>query len=155
MSAFPEAATGFLPLALEHLGPLHGWLPQVQAHHFSADRGATRFVLTLARQPAGYVQAYRVGPAGDYAPWHCEAGDTWGMNLLLGEVADTWRGWGTPAIRAFVKFWRRQRPDLRRMLADLDARNLPAVRAYQKAGFNVLDAYGAPPKRLLILALNL
>jgi aminoglycoside 6'-N-acetyltransferase len=118
-------------------------------------QGAERFVLTLTGRPAGYVQAYAVGPADDFARWRSEAGDTWGINLLLGEVADTGRGWGPQAIGTFVQFWRQRHSALRRMLADPNARNTAAVRAYQQAGFAVLDEYGASAERLPILALNL
>jgi aminoglycoside 6'-N-acetyltransferase len=171
VSGFPEPEIGFLPLAPEHLGLLHGWLQQphvrafwddgertlqqVREHYLGTDQGAERFVLTLAGRAAGYVQAYAVGPADDFARWRGEAGDTWGMDLLLGDVADTGRGWGPQAIGTFVQFWQQRHPGLRRMLADPDARNMAAVRAYQKAGFAVLDEYGASAERLLILALNL
>jgi aminoglycoside 6'-N-acetyltransferase len=179
VSGFPESGgpeVGFLPLGpddpdLQHLGLLHGWLQQphvrafwddgertlqqVQEHYLGADQGGERFVLTLDGRAAGYVQAYAVGPAADFARWRSDIGDTWGMDLLLGEAADTGRGWGPQAIRAFVQFWRQRHPGLRRMLADPDMRNRPAVRAYQRAGFSVLDEHLADPERLLILALNL
>ena len=164
-------AVGFTPLTLEHLPLLHGWLQrphvrafwddghrtlgQVRAHYFGPDPDAAAFMFTLAGRAAGYLQTYPVGPESNVAQWRSGAGETWGLDLLLGEAADTGKGYGPAVIGAFLAHWQATHPELRRMLIDPDVRNSRAVQAYQKAGFVPLGSHAQPPARLLILALDL
>ncbi|WP_424950877.1 GNAT family N-acetyltransferase [Deinococcus sp.] len=173
MSGSPEASfgIGFLPLSPERLGLLHGWLQQphvrafwddghreleqVQEHYFGPDPEAVRFLFTLAGRPAGYLQTYLVGPESDCAEWRAATGETWGLDLLLGAVADTGRGYGPQATLAFVKFWKARRPGLSRLLIDPDVRNLRAVRAYREAGFTAVRGSPGPEAVYRMLALDL
>ena len=161
----------FAPLAPEHLGLLHGWLQQphvrefwddghrtreqVRAHYSDPDPDNASFVFTLAGLTAGYLQTYRVGSSSEYGQWRSPRGETWGLDLLLGAVADTGQGHGPQVIRAFIAFWQGQRPHLSRLLIDPDVRNIRAVRAYQKAGFSSVGEVSGPTATLKILAADL
>ena len=162
------SVVGFLPLAPEHLELLHGWLQQphvrafwddghrtleqVQQHYFEPDPDGSSFVFTLVHRPLGYLQAYRVDPESEYGPWRSPQGETWGIDLLLGEAADTGQGYGPQVIAAFLAFWKGARPELRRVLIDPDARNIRAIRAYRKVGFSGVREVLRPPVTLQILA---
>ncbi len=75
--------------------------------------------------------------------------------MLLGEAADTGQGYGPQVIAAFLSFWKRARPELRRVLIDPDARNIRAVRAYQKAGFAGVGEVRRSSATLQLLAADL
>lgn len=176
MSNFPESGfpahpeIGFAPLVPEHLTLLHSWLQQphvrvfwddgcrtpeqVRAHYFALDRDAECFVVTLGGRPIGFLQTHPVGPEAEYARWRSTHGETWGMDLLLGDPADTGRGLGPQVIRAVLRLWLRQRPALRRMLIDPDVRNARALKACQKAGFSALGEHLFSSGSLPLLALD-
>ncbi|WP_407569480.1 GNAT family N-acetyltransferase [Deinococcus altitudinis] len=161
-------SVGFTPLALEHLSLLHGWLQQphvrafwddghrtpeqVRSSYFEPDPDGFGFVFTLVQRPLGYLQAYRVDPDSEYGPWRSVQGETWGIDLLLGEAADTGQGYGPQVIAAFLDFWKSARPELRRVLIDPDVRNVRAIRAYEKAGFSAVGELLRPPVTLQLLA---
>jgi aminoglycoside 6'-N-acetyltransferase len=165
------SVVSFLPLAPEHLELLHGWLQQphvrafwddghrtleqVQAYYFGPDPDGFSSVFTFGGRPRGYLQAYRVDPDSDYGPWRSSHGETWGIDLLLGEAADTGQGYGPQVIAAFLAFWKGRRPELRRVLIDPDVRNIRAIRAYQKAGFSGVGEVLRPPATLRLLAADL
>ncbi len=165
------SAVGFTLLAPEHLELLHGWLQQphvrafwddghrtleqVRACYFEPDPDGFSFVFTLAHRSLGYLQAYRVDPESEYGPWRSPQGETWGIDLLLGAAADTGQGYGPQVIAAFLSFWKSARPELRRVLIDPDARNIRAVRAYQKAGFAGVGEVRRSSATLQLLAADL
>lgn len=105
----------FQPLDQSHLIVLHGWLQQphvrefwddgdrameqVRAHYFADDMEDTEpYIFTLDGRPAGYIQAYPVPPDADFAAWRAGAGDTWGIDLYIGEPGLLGRGHGAPII---------------------------------------------------------
>ena len=109
----------FVPLALEHLELLHGWLQQphvrefwdgghrtrkqVQSHYFDPARDALAFVVSLNDRPAGYLQTFRVSADSEYGQWRSPRGETNGLDLLLGAAADTGQGHGPQVIWVFMK----------------------------------------------------
>jgi len=56
-----------------------------------------------------------------------------GVDLSIGDEASLSKGYGSLALRAFVRMLREQGHDT--IIIDPDPRNLRAVRAYEKAGF--------------------
>jgi Acetyltransferase (GNAT) domain len=132
----------------------HRRLTQVRAHDFGPDPDTVAFVFTPAGRAAGYLQSYPVCPESEVAHWRSGAGETWGLDLLLGEATDTGRGHGPAVIGAFPAHWRAAHPESRGLLIDPDVRTIRVVRAYRKAGFVPLGEHAQPPARLLILALD-
>lgn len=159
----------FSPLALAHLPLLHGWLQrphvrefwddgdrtpqQVRAHYFASEREVLSFIIRLDGQEAGYIQAYPVTLGSDYAPWRREMGETWGIDLFIGEAKWLGQGHAAPIIRAFLTQLRRLRPELARVLIDPAAHNERARRAYAKAGFD--DWAQLPEKGLVVMGSDL
>lgn len=160
----------FAPLTAAHLPLLHGWLQrphvrafwddgdrtleQVRAHYFRPDRDVLAFVLTWGGEAMGYVQAYPVGRDSTYAAWRAPQGETWGMDLFIGEVAALGQGRAVPVIRAFLTHLRAVRPGLRRVLIDPETRNGRARHVYARAGFMPLATVEVGGQVLALLGLE-
>lgn len=141
----------FEPLEVAHLPLLTAWLQQphvrafwddgereaaaVEAHYFDPERDVACFVFWLEDRPAGFIQRERVGFEHEFAAW--ARGETWGIDLLIGEATLLGRGYGPQVIQAFMTLTR-QEHRTERFLIDPESNNLRAIRAYQKAGFSVL-----------------
>lgn len=141
----------FLPLGPTHLPLLHAWLQQphvrefwddgdrtpeqVQRHYFRAGRTTLPFVIAANEQLAGYIQAYPVPPDSEYAAWRAPTGETWGIDLFIGEPAWLRRGLAVPLVLAFLQELRGLRPRLARVLIDPETRNVRARHVYARAGF--------------------
>jgi len=141
----------FEPLARAHLPLLTGWLQQphvrafwddgerdgaaVEAHYFSAAQDVPGFVFFLNDRAAGFIQRERVGAQHEFALW--ALGETYGLDLLIGEPDLTGCGHGPQVIRAFMALTRAE-VAVDRFLIDPDTANWRAQRAYVKAGFSVL-----------------
>lgn len=78
-------------------------------------------------------------PEHEFAAW--ARGETWGIDLLIGEAALIGRGYGPQVIEAFMALTRREHR-VERFLIDPDSNNSRAIRAYQKAGSSMLAEVG-------------
>ena len=161
----------FPPLRLAHLPTLHGWLQQphvrefwddgdrtpeqVQEHYFAPEWDVLAFLVVLNGQPAGYVQAYPVTAGSDYAAWRSETGETWGIDLFIGETKWLGRGLAVPVIHALLTHLRGLRPALRRVLIDPEDRNSRARHVYAKVGFTELGRVEVEGKSLVVMGLDL
>ncbi|WP_216321506.1 GNAT family N-acetyltransferase [Deinococcus aestuarii] len=141
----------FEPLTPEHLRLLHRWLREphvrafwddgertgeaVRAHSFQPGRDVPGFVFGVDGQRAGFIQRERVTPDHPFGPWRHPEGETWGVDLFIGEPDLTGRGLGPEIIWAFLAHLRAERPETRRVLIDPDPANVRAVRAYARVGF--------------------
>ena len=70
---------------------------------------------------------------------------TVGVDLSIGDGASLSKGYGSQALRAFVRLLREQGHDT--IIIDPDPQNLRAVRAYEKAGFRCRAAASGPLRR--------
>ncbi|GAA5513229.1 aminoglycoside N(6')-acetyltransferase type 1 [Deinococcus carri] len=161
----------FEPLTPAHLPLLHGWLQAphvrafwddgertlgaVQAHYFRAGRDVPGFVFRVDGRAAGFIQRERVTPGHEFAPWAAPSGETWGVDLLIGEPDLTGRGLGATVVTAFLAHLRAERPELRRVLIDPSPANTRAVRAYEKAGFTPLTRLSTGDGEVHLLRLDL
>lgn len=161
----------FHPLTFQHLPLLHTWLQlphvrefwddgdrtvqQVQAHYFASQRDVLAFVAALDTEMVAYLQTYPVMPDSEYAFWCSEKGETWGIDLFIGERKWLGRGLAVPLITAFVRHLQELQPDLKRILIDPEHRNERARHVYNKAGFVSMDVVEIGFKRLNLMALDL
>ena len=116
------------------------------------DSGMTELLMWVDGQPVGFLQTEEVGAGHEFAPWAAPVGESWALDLLIGEATLTGWGLGPRLIQAFAEHWRARRPELRRLVIDPDERNVRARRAYEKAGFvaaGVLDE-GDGHRRLIL-----
>lgn len=160
----------FIPLEPPHLPTLHRWLQlphvrefwddgdrtpqQVQAHYFGPERDVAAFLMVLDGENAGYVQAYEVDATSDYAAWRSETGETWGIDLFIGEERWLGRGLAAGIVRDFIAHWQQLRPALRRVLIDPETRNERARHVYKKAGFVALGRVEMEGKELVMMGVN-
>lgn len=154
-----------------HLPRLHGWLQQphvrefwddgdrtleqVRAHYFALGQDTEAFCFALDGDLAGYVQAYPVNVGDEYAAWCLETGETWGLDLFIGEECWLGRGLAVPFIRAFLTHLCDKHPELRRVLIDPEVRNERARHVYRKAGFSVLEQVKVEGKAVELMGLDL
>lgn len=146
-----DRAIGFREVDLDRdLGRLHAWLnsehvlpyweqddPLPVVRDTLADRAAnedqTLYVGHLDHTPMSYFEAYWAArdPIGDRYDAH--PADR-GIHLLIGPPEYLGEGYAAPLLRAMTAFLFRH-PETRRVIAEPDARNERAIRAFERAGF--------------------
>ncbi|MCP2014122.1 aminoglycoside 6'-N-acetyltransferase [Deinococcus sp. HSC-46F16] len=126
----------------------------VRAHYFEPGRDVPGFVFRVEGREAGFIQRERITPDNEFWPWAAPEGETWGVDLLIGEPDLTGRGLGPTVIRAFLDALRAERPALRRVLIDPDPDNVRAVRAYARVGFAPLTRLATPWGEVLLMGLD-
>ncbi|MBB5234912.1 GNAT family N-acetyltransferase [Deinococcus budaensis] len=160
----------FERLQEEHLPLLTRWLqaPHVRAFWDDGERdeAAVRasyledgeeepgFVFRVEERAAGFIQRERITEENEFWPWAAPEGETWGVDLLIGEPDLTGQGLGPAVIRAFLEALRAERPRLRRVLIDPSPANVRAVRAYARVGFVPLTALETPWGEVLLMGLD-
>ncbi|MDO4244939.1 MAG: GNAT family N-acetyltransferase [Deinococcus sp.] len=161
----------FQPLTPEHLPLMHGWLQlphvrefwddgdrtsqQVEAHYFAPQRNVLAFIAALDSLAFAYAQAYPVAEDSDCVAWRSDSGETWGIDLFIGESHWLGRGLAAPLITAFMAHLQELRPELRRVLIDPEMENGRARHVYRKAGFSAVGTAQSGSKELEIMALDL
>lgn len=168
MTGVPEVS--FWPLEEAHLRQLHGWLQQPHVREFWDDgdrtpeqvwasffeeRDVEAFVFSVGGRAAGYIQAYAVGLDSDFTAFRAPAGQTWGIDLFIGETDLLGRGHAVPVIEAFIGRLRAVHPDLQRVLIDPETRNGRAVHVYRRAGFTLLAVLEHQGLHLQLMARDL
>lgn len=106
-------------------------------------RDTTRpFLFLLDGVPAGYIQVWTIAdhllePWLGEAPWMTKVpADSVGVDISIGEAAGLSRGLGSTVVRLFAEQLGAEGHAT--ILIDPDMKNLRAIRAYQKAGFEKL-----------------
>ena len=148
----------FRPVSTDDLSMLADWLerphwrewwgtPETELGYIRdmiEGRDDTRpFIILQRGQPIGYIQVWRIAsnrvePWLTEAPWLAWLADhTVGVDLSLAEASTLSQGIGSAALRLFVARLRTEgETDI---IIDPDPANLRAVRAYEKAGFRVIE----------------
>jgi len=90
------------------------------------------------------IQTYLVSDYPDYAALIEEGEGTAGLDLFIGDEAQTGRGLGTEMIRRFVEEIVFARPETIACTADPDLENTASVRAFEKAGFRAVREFVDP-----------
>ncbi|MFD0259882.1 GNAT family N-acetyltransferase [Kitasatospora indigofera] len=100
--------------------------------------------------PMSYWEIYRadLDPLARYYP--ARPHDT-GIHLLLGPSRARGRGLGTMLLDAVAERILRVRPRCGRVVAEPDVRNLPSVRAFERAGFRLTAELDLPTKRAALM----
>ncbi len=112
-------------------------------HDMIEGRDTTRpFVFAVDGEDTGYIQYWFVGhhQNGSWIaenPWIAELpSETIGVDLSIGPADKLSKGVGTAVLRAFVALLRET--GFIEIIIDPDPKNLRAVRAYEKAGFQAI-----------------
>jgi aminoglycoside 6'-N-acetyltransferase len=160
----------FEPLGERHVPLLTHWLQQphvrafwddgerdeaaVRAHYFRPGRHVPGFVFLVDGQAAGFIQREQVTAGHPFFAWAAPHGETWGLDLLIGEEALTGQGLGPRVITAFLQELRTQRPATARLLIDPALDNRRALRAYVRAGFSALTVIAGENGPVQLMALD-
>lgn len=140
----------FKPLKEEHLDLLCTWLnaPHVKAwwndylnneeiktkyRERIGDNVVVPFIVYADDTPIGFIQYYHADQVGE-GWWPDETAGTLGIDLFIGEKEFTNRGLGVKVIRSFVKKCFAN-PTIKKIIIDVDPKNLRALHCYEKAGF--------------------
>lgn len=100
--------------------------------------------------PMSYWEVYRadLDPLARYYP--ARPHDT-GVHLLLGPSRARGRGLGSLLLAALAERILQVRPRCSRVVAEPDVRNLPSVRAFERAGFECTGELDLPTKRAALM----
>jgi RimJ/RimL family protein N-acetyltransferase len=102
------------------------------------------FIIEYAATPVGWIQWYLWSDYQKHAG-HLGAGmESAGIDLTIGEKEMIGRGIGPAAIRQFVKKFIFVDPAISGVFADPDLNNNRSVRAFAKAGFEVVRTVNIP-----------
>ncbi len=164
----------FRPLAHADLELMHRWLnndfvarwwpgwpslEQVRARYLPRieERNATKgYIIEFDATPIGFIQCYRdVADAPHFAALFEEPERAAGIDLFLGDRASAYRGLGPRIIRQFLREIVFEAAATNLCMIDPAQNNAPAIRAYQKAGFQHLCTIKVPaelqPSYVMIL----
>ncbi len=152
-----ERAIRFRPMEPDDLRLVHEWLqrPHVQRwwseretyeevaeHYLPAIEGkepTDLYIAFLDEEPIGFVQTYLVSDYPDYAALVGAGEGVAGVDLLIGDEELTGQGIGSDVLRRFVEEVVFASPTTIACLADPDVRNVASIRAFEKAGFRLVD----------------
>ncbi len=109
-----------------------------------------QFIVGLGGQPFGYIQCYALSTWNQGFGAH--PATTRGIDQLIGEPDMIGRGHGASFTRQFVD--RLLRSGVPRVVTDPDPDNRRAVRAYEKAGFELDRIVETPDGPALLMVRN-
>jgi len=153
----PLAMTiSFRPLTRDDLPLVHEWhqrphvlrwwtmhktFEETESHYLPAIEGTDptqHYVALLDGEPLGMIQTYLVSDYPDYAALIEEGEGTAGLDLFIGDEAQTGSGLGTEMIARFLDEIVFARSETTACTADPDVRNTASLRAFEKAGFRAV-----------------
>ena len=115
---------------------VENYLPGIEGQDPTA-----RYVVLLDEAPIGYIQTYLVSEYPEYAALVDVGESVAGIDLLIGEEELTGRGIGTEMLRLFVEEIVFADPTTIACMAGVEATNAASIRAFEKAGFQIVRDY--------------
>jgi RimJ/RimL family protein N-acetyltransferase len=120
---------------------------ETEGHYLPTIEGTDptqHYLALLDGESLGMIQTYLVSDYPDYAALTEEGEGSAGLDLFIGDEARTGQGLGTEMIRRFVEEIVFARPETMACTADPDVRNTASLRAFEKAGFQVVREFVDP-----------
>jgi RimJ/RimL family protein N-acetyltransferase len=108
------------------------------------------FIAYCNDQPIGFIQYYYANKI-DNGWWPDQIEGTVGIDQFIGEEELINRGYGTRMIRSFNKILL-ENPDIYKIIADVDPKNLRAIRCYEKSGLSLLGEIKTPDGLAYLMA---
>ena len=152
----------FRPMTADDLRLVHEWLQRPHVRRWWKDRDtyeltAARYlpaiegkdptdlyIALLDEQPIGFVQTYLVSDYPGYAKLVGAGEGVAGVDLLIGDEELTGQGIGSELLRRFVDEVVFASPAITACLADPDVQNVASIRAFENAGFRIVDEIVGP-----------
>ena len=153
---------GFRPLTASDLPLLYDWLQREHVQRWWTDRETydevvehylpeiegsrptDLYLILFDDRPGGFIQTYRVSDHPEYRDLVAVEDGVAGVDLLIGESELTGRGFGSEALRRFVRDIVFSDTEIHACIADPDAENLASLRAFEKVGFRVVRQFADP-----------
>jgi RimJ/RimL family protein N-acetyltransferase len=120
---------------------------ETESHYLPTIEGTDptqHYLALLDGEPLGMIQTYLVTDYPDFAALIEEGEGTAGLDLFIGNEAQTGKGLGTEMIRRFVEEIVFARPETTACVADPDVKNRASMRAFEKAGFRAVREFVDP-----------
>jgi aminoglycoside 6'-N-acetyltransferase Ib len=155
-------ALSFRPMQADDLPLLYEWLqrPHVERwwseretydevvdHYLPAIEGSDltdHYFVLLDDRPIGFVETYVVADHPEYARLVGADPGAAGVDLFIADADLTGRGIGTELLHQFVSEVVFARPATTHCIADPEAGNIASIRAFEKAGFRVVNEFVDP-----------
>jgi RimJ/RimL family protein N-acetyltransferase len=115
------------------------YLPSIEG-----DEPTDHYLAFLGEEPIGFVETYLVSDHPEYAALIGVGEGVAGVDLFIADESLTGRGIGTEILRRFVGDVVFASPSTTSCVAGPDARNVPSLRAFEKAGFRVVKEFVEP-----------
>lgn len=97
------------------------------------------FVITHEGKPIGWIQWYLWADYPEHAQQLGAESNSAGIDLAIGELEMTGLGLGSAIIRAFLDHFVFTDSSIRTILTDPEENNIRSLRAFKKAGFQVIN----------------
>jgi RimJ/RimL family protein N-acetyltransferase len=110
------------------------------------------FIAYLDDRPIGFIQYYQADKVGE-GWWPDEVEGTIGIDQFIGEGDLINLGIGTKMIRAFIDDLFCS-PDVKKIITDVDPKNLRAIRCYEKVGFEFVKEIVTPDGLAYLMVMN-
>jgi len=110
------------------------------------------FIVFMHDQPIGFIQYYHADKVG-CGWWPDEVTGTIGIDQFIGEKDLINRGIGTKMIKAFVDHLFKN-SNIKKIITDVDPKNLRALRCYEKVGFEFVKEIMTPDGRASLMMMN-
>lgn len=104
------------------------------------------YLARLDQKPIGMFQHYRIGDDPEYAEALALGEDAIGVDLFIGEAELLGHGHGPKMLRQFLLDVASPFHGIDVCVIGPSVTNLPAIRAYEKAGFRPLKEVRVPPE---------
>jgi aminoglycoside 6'-N-acetyltransferase len=104
------------------------------------------YLARIDERPVGMFQHYRIGDDPEYAQALALDEDAVGVDLFIGEAELVGRGHGPKMLRQFLQEVAFPFHSIDVCVIGPSVTNLPAIRAYEKAGFKALKEVHVPPE---------
>ena len=152
----------FRLLAADDLPLLHDWLGLEHVSRWWGERGSyddvvayylpsidgsdpsDLYAIVVDGCSVGFIQTYLLADYPDHAMLVDAGVEAAGLDLFIADMELVGRGLGTEVIRSFATGVVFARAETRSCVADPDVRNLPSIRAFEKAGFVRVRDYHDP-----------
>lgn len=119
-----------------------------------AGENVSPFIFSLDGEDAGYIQTYRIGDWPEALEMFGIPGAV-GVDLFIGEERWRHRGYGAGLLREFIDQYVFSNDDVSTCVIDPDVRNVIAIKAYEKAGFNRVRDVVSPEDNLTYTMMRL
>ena len=105
-----------------------------------------RYLAWIDGRRAGMLQHYRIADSPEYAAALALGEDAIGVDLFIGEADLVGHGHGPAMLRQFLRDVAFPFHSIDVCVIGPSVKNLPAIRAYEKAGFRPLKEVHIPPE---------